>query len=175
MKSKWQLSVLSLLIFASITSHFSNNSYYANRWIETKNFWQQWIWRIPGIEKHTMLTGFYPETIQEGYFIWGPANLVYYFNSPEIMIGAEVLNNDTYKDIQMQKHFEKSFRSFYFNFSFEDTLVFTKPTINSCLRIIDNQQIELSKYDHPLISLVSPFSKMNLISEEDTINYEIFE
>ncbi len=175
LKNRWQLIPYSLIILSAITTHYSNNTYYADRWKETQNLWQQWIWRIPSIEKGTMLTGFYPEPIQEGYFIWSPANLLYYFDSPEVMIGAEVLNNDTYKDMKLGSSYEKSFRSFYFNFSYEDILVFTKPTRNSCLRIFDNNQIELSIYDHPLISLISSESQINRISPENSINYTMFE
>ena len=171
---KWQSFVVSLLIFSSITSHYSNNTYYANRWTETQNLWEQWSWRVPSLEKGTMLTGFYPETIQEGYFIWGPANLLYYFNFPDIMVGAEVLNNDTIKNIQMGNSFEKSFRSFYFYFQLTDTLAFSKPTLNSCLRFLDSNQIELSEYDHPLISLVAPYSHIDKITRTSTLNQEMY-
>jgi hypothetical protein len=174
LKQKWQSFVVSLLIFSSIISHFSNNTYYANRWKETQNLWEQWTWRIPSMSNGTMLTGYYPETIQEGYFIWSPANLLYYSGFPEIMIGAEVLNNDTIKDIQMENPFEKSFRSFYFNFQLTDTLAFSKPTLNSCLRLIDNQQVELSVYDNPLISSVAPYSKIDQIIKETSLNKEMF-
>lgn len=121
-----------------------------------------------------MLTGFYPETIQEGYYIWSPANLLCYFNFPNIMIGAEVLNNDTIKNIQIGNSFEKRFRSFYFYFQLTDTLAFSKPTLNSCLRFLDSNQIELSVYDHPLISFVAPYSQIEKITETSSLNQEMF-
>jgi len=126
------------------------------------------------MEKGTMLSGYYPETIQEGYFIWAPANLLYAYKSPDIRIGAEVLNNDTIKEIQMHNSLEKSFRSFYFNFSFADTLIFSKPKVNSCIRFIDKNRIELSIYDDPLISLAAPYSNIEKITSKSTLNDEMF-
>lgn len=173
LKQKWQTFAFSLLIFAAVVSHFSNNTYYANRWKETQNFWQQFAFRVPGMAGGTMLSGYYPETIQEGYFIWAPANLLYAYKSPDILVGAEVLNNETIKAIQMEHTFEKSFRSFYFNFSFADTLIFSKPTVHSCVRFIDKNQIELSIYDHPLISLAAPYSNIEKITNKSTLNHEM--
>lgn len=174
-KEKLQWIPLSLLIISSITTHYSNNTYYADRWLETKNFWQQWVWRVPGLKVGTMLSGFYPETIQEGYFIWAPANLLYDDGYPDVMIGAEVLNNETAKDILMGAPFEKSFRSFYYNFSFADSLIFTKPTRSACLRFLDKDQIELSINDHPLISQVSSASHPQKITQHSTFSAEMYQ
>lgn len=171
----WRNGLIGLMIFGSMLSHFTNNTYYANRWIETQNFWQQWAWRVPGLAQGTMLAGFYPEPIQEGYFIWGPANLLYYADSPEISVGAEVLNNDTIKDIQMGNDFEKIFRTFYFKFSFQDSLIFTKPGTDTCLRFIDSNQPELSTRDNPLIVLAAPYSHINQISTQSTLNTAMFD
>lgn len=174
LKQKYQTVLYSILIFTAILTHYTNNDYFAKRWIETQKFWQEWVWRVPGIERGTMLTGFYTAPIQEGFFIWAPANLIYNFSSPEVLIGAEVLNNDTYQDIQMGKFFEKDHRSFTFEFSYSDTLVFSKPTTNSCLRFINKNQIELSKFDNPLISLVAPYSNIERITDTSTLNQEMF-
>lgn len=174
-KEKWQLIPLSLIIFSSIATHYSNNTYYAERWIETKNFWQQWVWRVPGLEKGTILAGFYPETIQEGYFIWAPANLLYDQGAQEIQIGAEVLNEDTAKNMLMHDSFEKNFRSFTFDSNFKNILVFSKPARNACLRFIDNNQIEFSQNDLPLISIVAVESNIHQISPENTINMAFYQ
>lgn len=174
LKQKYQKILFSLLIFTAILTHYANNEYFANRWIETQKFWQEVIWRVPGIEKGSMLTGFYTAPIQEGYFIWSPANLLYYSSSPEIKIGAEVLNYGTYQEIQMKKSLEKKHRSFSFDFNYSNTLVFSKPTPKSCLRFINKNQIEISKFDDPLISLVAPYSNIEKITKTSTLNQEMY-
>ena len=57
---------------------------------------------------------------------------------------------------------------------YNKTLVFTLPTEKSCLRIIDNQQIELSIFDDELIQLAAPYSSIDLIFSDDAINYDTF-
>jgi hypothetical protein len=174
LKQKYQTVLYSLLIFTAIITHYTNNDYFAKRWVETQNFWQEWVWRVPGIENGSMLTGFYTAPIQEGFFVWAPANLIYQFSSPEIHFGAEVLNYDTYQEIIMSRTIKKNHRSFSFDFSYSDTLVFSKATTKSCLRFIDKNQMEISKYDDPLIALFAPYSNIEKITETSTLNQEMF-
>jgi len=112
--------------------------------------------------------------IQEVFFVWAPANLIYHFSSPEVHFGAEVLNYDTYQDIKMNRSIEKNHRSFSFDLSYSDTLVFSKETTKSCLRFIDKNQIEISKFDDPLISLVAPYSHIDKITKTSSLNQEMF-
>jgi hypothetical protein len=142
--------------------------------METQNFWQQWIWRVPSLKEGAILTGFYSETIQEGYFIWSPVNLIYFQDTTNAKVGAEVLNEETIREIQMGNSFEKNFRSFDLDFDTVNLLVFSKPTPESCLRFLDHKQIELSIYDKILISNVSPYAKINPIEHTNTANKLMF-
>lgn len=173
-RQRWQSIIYSLLIFSSVLIHYTNNDYFAKQWLNTKESWQEWIWRVPGIKEETMLTGYFTGPIQEGFFVWSPVNLLYYTSSPEIMVGAEVLNKDTAKDIITQNTFVKNQRSFYFQFNYSDTLVFSKPNSTSCLRFIDKDQIELSVHDNPLISQVAPYSHIEKITGTNTLNQEMY-
>lgn len=173
-KNRWQNIIYALLIFTAILTHYTNQDYYANRWIETQKLWQQWTWRVPALEKGTVLSGLYDQTIQEGFFIWAPANLLYFSGMPELMIGAEVLNENTIHEIIMKRSLERDFRSFKYDFSLGNTLVFSKPKSNTCLRFLDQNQIELSVYDNPLISLAAPYSHIEKISEPNNQNQEMY-
>ncbi len=173
-KNRWQNILYALLIFTAILTHYTNQDYYANRWVETQKLWQQWAWRVPSLEKGTVLSGLYEQTIQEGFFIWAPVNLLYFSGVPELMIGAEVLNENTINEIRMKRSLERDFRSFAYDFSLGNTLVFSKPTANTCLRFLDQNQIELSIYDNPLISLAAPYSQINKITTTNTLNQEMY-
>lgn len=173
-KNRWQNILYALLIFTAILTHYTNQDYYANRWVETQKLWQQWAWRVPSLEKGTVLSGLYDQTIQEGFFIWAPANLLYFSGMPALMIGAEVLNENTILEIIMKRSLERDFRSFEYDFSLGNTLVFSKPTSNTCLRFLDQNQIELSIYDNPLISLAAPYSQIDKITRISTLNQEMY-
>ena len=167
-------TIIAILLFSSVFTQYANNSRFADDWIETQNFWQNFIWRAPGLMDGTTLTGFYQGTIQEGYSIWAPTNLIYRFGQDQILISAEVLNKDVEKNIELNLPYKKNHRSFEFQHDYNKTLVFSKPTENSCLRLIDHNQIEISLYDDVLIQLVAPFSKVEMVVPNDQINYEGF-
>ena len=174
LRNRWQNIFYSLLIFTAILTHYTNHDYFANRWVETQKFWQQWVWRVPALENGTVLSGLYDQTIEEGFFIWAPANLLYFPGMPDLMVGAEVLNENTFNEIIMKSSLERDFRSFTYDFSLGNTLVFSKPTTNTCLRLLDQNQIELSVYDNPLISLAAPYSQIEKITDTSTLNLEMY-
>ncbi len=173
-KNRWQNIFYSLLIFTAILTHYTNQDYFANRWVETQNLWQQWSWRVPALEKGTVLSGLYDQTIQEGFFIWAPANLLYFSGMTDLMVGAEVLNENTINEVIMKRSLERDFRSFEYDFSLGNTLAFSKPTSNTCLRFLDQNQIELSVHDNPLISLIASYSQIEKITETSTLNQEMY-
>ncbi|PKN88684.1 MAG: hypothetical protein CVU46_00310 [Chloroflexi bacterium HGW-Chloroflexi-8] len=172
---KIQVLFFSAIIFISVMTQFSNNVRFADEWALTQKFWQNFIWRTPNLMNGTTLVGLRSSPIYEGYYIWSPANLIYRATpSQRITISAEVLNNGIVKDIEMKAPYEKELRSLKIEHDYNKTLVFTLPTEKSCLRIIDNQQIELSIFDDELIQLASPYSSIDLITSDNAINYEAF-
>ncbi len=172
---KIQLTFISILLFSSVITQYANNVRFSLEWSETKNFWQNFTWRIPNLEDGTTLTGLRSSPIYEGYFIWSPTNLIYRPYSQDISLSAEVLNKEILKDIASKQPYKKELRSFDIKHDYNKTLVFTKPTTNSCLRIIDNQQIEISIYDDLLVQLAAPYSRIDLIKQNDSVDETIFE
>ncbi len=166
--------IVALMLFVSVLTQYSNNVRYAGDWAGTQNFWQEFIIRVPGLNNGTTLTGFHQGSIQEGYSIWSPVNLIYRFKNPQISISAEVLNKDVARNIEMDLPYKKNHRSFKFQHDYEKLLVFTKPTDHSCLRIIDHNQTEISIYDDPLIQIVAPFSNIELINNQNQFNLAEF-
>ena len=167
-------AIVIFLLFSSVLTQFANNVRFADDWIETQKFWQNFIWRAPGLMDGTTLTGFYQGTIQEGYSIWAPVNLIYRYGQDQIQISAEVLNKDVERNIEFDLSYMKNHRSFETQHDFEKTLVFTKPTENSCLRLIDQNQIEISIYDDTLIQIAAPYSKVEMVELGSQIDYDMF-
>ena len=63
----------------AVAAHFGNAAIYAGNWSAVRDFWWQVSWRAPQIMPETVLAARYSAgSINEDYFVWGPANLVYY-------------------------------------------------------------------------------------------------
>lgn len=169
-----QISLVALILFSAVFTQNANSVRYIDEWKQTQNFWKDFILRVPDLAPGTTLTGYHTSAIQEGYYIWGPANLIYHSEAPEHLISAEVLNPETAVSIELNLPYEKIHRSFLIKHDYAKALVFTKPTTTSCLRFIDNQQIEISIYDHALIRQVAPYSNIDLILPSDATNKSNF-
>ena len=96
-----RMAFLSLLVFVSALTHFANNVRAAQETAAMRNFWWQVSWRAPQFEVGTTLVAHYAlGATEEDYFIWGPANLIYYpaGTNPDYVqpgIQAAVLNDET--------------------------------------------------------------------------------
>ena len=63
--------------------HFFSAASYRDFWSWQRDLWQQMVWRAPGIRSGTMLFVSLPAGgYQEGYEIYGPANMIYYPGRP---------------------------------------------------------------------------------------------
>lgn len=174
LNQKWQTFLYCLLIFTSVITNYTNNDFFANRWGETQKLWQQWIIRIPSLEKGTVLLGKSAFPIQEAYTTWAPANLLYFYDVTDILVGSEVLNVNTIQEIKMNNSVSRNSRTFEFVFEYTDSLIFSKPTKDTCLRFLDQNQIELSIDDDPLIALAAPYSHIDKIKSGSTLNQAMF-
>ncbi|MCC6986641.1 MAG: hypothetical protein IT309_09435, partial [Anaerolineales bacterium] len=67
------------LLGVSVLTHHGNAVRVADETEATRNFWWQAAWRAPKIEEGVTLIALYPGgSLSEDYFIWGPANFIYY-------------------------------------------------------------------------------------------------
>jgi hypothetical protein len=163
-----------VLVFFAVMTQYANNLRFAADWTETQKMWQEFTWRVPGLEKGTTLMGFYPGETQEGYSIWAPASLFYFTDSQEIDLSAEVVNDGTVKNLQINEPFERIHRSFYFFHQYDKALIFSKPTSKSCLRLLDGEHPEISIYDRNTIQLAADFSRLEQITNEDRLDEAMF-
>ena len=66
------------------------------RWQETRDYWRQFIWRVPALADGTTIVRGGTLLAEEDYDIFVPANLIYHSGeNGTIKIGAEVLNSGT--------------------------------------------------------------------------------
>lgn len=165
-----RMGILSLLVVAAVFSHHANAIRLVNDTNSLRAFWWQVSWRIPKLKEGTTLVANYPiTTIQEDYFVWGPANLIYY---PEGIpgervrtpISAAVVNKDTLlKIVANHKPEFDNRRSIRSVVDYQNILILSMPTQNSCVQVIDGNEPELSQFEEERIMVIAPFSDTGLI------------
>ncbi len=165
-----QTGLMVLLIFISVFSHFSNGLKAATEWETMRNFWWQVSWRVPNIKNDTTLIASYPQiAIQEDYFVWGPANLIYRQEKQDlipikIQIPAAVLTEDVMVQLIQGRGAEKQERRG--NLSerdFGNALILSQASAGGCVRVLDNQFLELSQLDDPRVILAAPASNLSAV------------
>lgn len=169
-----QIVFFSIVLFFSVATHFANNVRFAQEWEDTRRFWQQVVWRIPNVQDGVMLTGRRVAPIYEDYYLWAPLNLLYRPYQGRIVLSAEVLNAETAQNIRANIPAEKNRRSLYLIYEFDKTLLFSNPTRQSCLRLINAEQIELSVYDDPLVVGTAPYSSLTQVEVEGSADGRMF-
>ncbi len=145
-----------------------NTTNYANQAETVRKFWWQLSWRVPQLERQTVLVAYIASVpIEEDYEIWGPANMIYYPEPGPLGVQSEVLTRVAVQDIQMGSASKRIMRTIEVERDYVNTLVLTMPTTSSCLHVIDGQRIELSESEDYRIQLVAPFSNLTRIRTED--------
>ena len=118
---------ISLLILAATLTHYSNAVQAAQETHNRQDFWWQVNWRVPAIKTGTTLVADYPVgAIQEDYFVWGPANLIYQAQKQnripiEIQIPAAVLTDDTVLQIDTPESSVRAYEKGKFRVDVFDT------------------------------------------------------
>lgn len=159
-------SFLGVLILIAALTHHANSVKAAQEGAVVRNFWWQVSWRIPQLGPRTTLIGNYPvAAIEEDYFIWGPANLIYYpkDDAPEDIqptIFATLLNKDTVTKILMRERQVMDNRKNIITYpNYRNILVLSQPSLNSCVHVIDSLLPEFSSSESDSIRLIGPYSE----------------
>jgi len=162
-----RVALIGFLVAVSVLTHHANAVRVVNDTEVIRNFWWQVVWRAPGIQQGTTLVASYPGVgIQEDYFIWGPANLIYYPEKQEqrpieVKLPAAVLTNDVVLNIMTGKGAETpERRGNILTREFDNVLFIVQTTQDSCVRIIDGNAPELSSRDSHRTMVVAPSSRL---------------
>ena len=166
--------ILAGLCFISILTHHANAVKSVQETTLTRNFWWQVSWRVPGMEKGTTLIANNPGVaLEEDYFVWGPANLIYYpekQNNENIQPGlyASILNRDAIiKVLTRERQKYNNRRNIITYPNYRNLLILTQPTSNSCVHVIDGSQPEYSRNERDSIRVVGPYSEIEHVLTEE--------
>ena len=168
--------VIFLTLVASL-AHFANAARAAQETENVRSFWWQVAWRAPGIKPGTTLIASYSiSAIQEDYFIWGPANLIYYPEKQnqlpiEIKLPAAVLTDEVVFHILAKKGEETPLRrGNQLTRNFGNILIMSQAGENSCVRLVDGNSPDLSTGDPQRVILIAINSKLdNVLTSGDAV------
>jgi hypothetical protein len=159
-----RLALATLLVSASLT-HFANGLARVRETEAANEFWWQVSWRIPQLDVGTTLIAHYPISAEEDYFVWGPANLIYYpesTNESYVQPGiyAALLNEQTIAKVLARQPQEFSNRRGIRTYpNYRNILVLSKPTPESCVQVIDASQLELSSTEDARVESIASYSE----------------
>jgi hypothetical protein len=176
-------SLVGVLIGMSVLTHFANGAIAAKNTQVMNDFWWQVSWRAPDLKDGTTLVIYYPAPLQEDYFIWGAANLIYRpapqaTDPVEVAIAGVLLTPENLTRILAGKGAdEPDRRNAHLVMDYGNVLVITQPTPGSCVRVLDGTQPELSASDDPRIQLAAPASKVENVDAQGShppVNVYVF-
>lgn len=171
----WRYAVLVLLVGTATLLHHANAVNASINQQVVRNFWWQVSWRVPQIKPGTLLTALHGGFgIQEDYFIWGPANLIYYpqpqvGEQVKIMLPAAILTDENMLKMMTGKGYEEFNRRGNLSVrEYDNMLVLAQPNPSACVRILDGNAPELSTSDDNRIRLVAASSRIENILLDGT-------
>ncbi|MBL8050774.1 MAG: hypothetical protein JNM46_06085, partial [Anaerolineales bacterium] len=165
-----------VLILSSVLTHHFNGLVWARSSDAMQNFWWQVSWRIPQLQEKTTLVVNYSHTaIEEDYFIWGPANLIYYPQSTnpqraEPAIWGLVLNRES--TMSILNHAAPTFlsrRSIITYLGYDDILILTQPSLSSCVQVIDGNLSFVSAFEqYDIQTIAGESNQSNIVLDQNT-------
>jgi hypothetical protein len=177
---------IALLIGLAAITHTANSQRAVLETSLVRQFWWQVSWRIPQIQPATTLVANYPEELPlpEDYFIWAPANLIYYphpitSRPVEIILPALILNQKSVNRILVEWHppYLVVRRGHSVTARYQNILVLSQPTPVSCVQVLDGQRLAVSDketYDIRLVGVKSKASQIILDVPLNTPPTQIF-
>ena len=151
-------------ILLSVFVQCQNQVNYINQWKSTRDYWQQLMWRAPGIKEGTTIVSGGSLLVEEDYDVFAPASMIYYPNEPDwAPVGAEVLNTNTIRDVILQRNSSREVREIYVEKNYDKLLAISKPSETGCLRVINGENPIYSGVDWTKIPEIGSYSKLSQI------------
>lgn len=158
-----------LLLIAGMT-HYANAAKFAAGTESMNNFWWQVSWRVPQFGERTTLMVNYPiVSTEEDYFIWGPANQIYYpegTDNKKVIPGiyAYILSEDAIEKVVARERQEYSQRRGIETYpNARNILILSQPSVDSCVQVIDGLNPEYSSAERAEIVKIGEFSEVEHI------------
>ena len=161
--------MLVILLGLSVVTHYFSAAWYRDFWTRERDMWQQFVWRAPAVERGTMLFAVLPAGgYEEGYEIYGPANMIYY-PGQGVQLGGGIVNADTATGLQLQKDRSHYDRGVLVPDNYKNALIMAYPSPQSCLHVLDGRKLEMpGLLDDSILADVAVYSRIEQIQPAST-------
>jgi hypothetical protein len=170
----FQRVVIGLLLVSATLTHYANTARFAEQMADIRSFWWQVSWRVPQFDRGTTIVAHYPLAgIREPSFVWGPADQIYYPNRTKpgpITTGISAIRLDKETVLRILSKDKQYMDPYYEVTAYPNPrhiTVITRPTLNSCVQIIDGTKPEYSRYEDPTFLLAGPYSETEKILTDE--------
>lgn len=166
-REKWRLVGFSVLVGLALLLHQANSARFARETVALRQFWWQVAWRIPQLEQNTTLTALWSFGVQqEDYFVWGPANLIYFpekLNEKNMQPGvfAVLPMDETVEKVLLRERQQYDKRRNIITYAnYRNLLVLIQNLPSECVRVIDGSLPEISHWDNVRFKQMAPYSEI---------------
>ena len=174
-KQSVRWGILAFFILASALTHYGNGLQYVTSTQRTRDFWWQVSWRVPQFQQNTtLIANISSVATEEDYFVWGPANIIYYPESQndemvQPALYAAVLNRNTIQKVLIRERQEYDNRRGIITYkNYRNILILSQPSPNSCVHVINGLQPEFSTAESDSIRVIGSFSELEHILADET-------
>ncbi len=165
-----QFGVACVLVLLAVLTHYTISLQVLHEEQVIANFWQQVVWRAPGIKAGTTLVVNYPAInyAEDVDAVAGPANFIYFPEQtnqiPAVYQLVALPQMDyTTKDVLEGGNKSYGYRTHVGEINYDNILVISQPAQNACVHMINSQWPRYSDQDSDQILLLGQYSKVQNI------------
>lgn len=167
---KVRLGIATVLVLFAVLTHYAASLQVLHETQVIADFWQQVVWRAPGIQAGTTLIVNYPSIsyAEDVDAVAGPANFIYFPEQtnqiPAVYQLVALPQMDyTTKDVLGKNNRSYGYRTHVGEIDYNNILVISQPAANACVHLIDSQWPRYSEQDSDQILLLGGYSKVQNI------------
>jgi len=162
-----RFGIASVLVLLAVLTHYTISLQVLHEERVIAGFWQQVVWRAPGIKAGTTLVVNYPSVnyAEDVDAVAGPANFIYFpeqTNQIPVVYQLVALPQMDYttKDVLGGGNKSYGYRTHVGEINYDNILVISQPAQNACVHLINAQWPRYSDRDSDQILLLGQYSKV---------------
>ncbi|HET9906839.1 MAG TPA: hypothetical protein VFQ23_09365, partial [Anaerolineales bacterium] len=163
-----RLGAAALLVILAVLTHYSVSLRILHEESVIAQFWQQVVWRSPGLKAGTTLFVSYPSVSygEDVDAVAGPANFLYFPEQtnqiPAVypLIALPQMDYTTIYVLRGGQERASGYRTHVGEIDYDNMLVISQPTEDACVHVIDSQWPRYSNEDSAQILLLGQYSKI---------------
>ena len=173
-----RLGLVAMLVLLAGLTHYSASLRVLHEEQVIADFWQQVVWRAPGIKPGTTLLVYYPSVhySEDVDAVAGPANFLYFSKRTNQIPAVYQLvalpqMEYTTKDVLAGGKKSYGYRTHVGEINYDNVLVISQPAPNACVHVMDSQWPRFSEQDPDQILLLGPYSKIKNVLTDGSAPY----